>query len=293
MPEPHNIPITVADMLIEVTSPLSAGKLGIKKQLGPFFGRRDDPDYRVALRWEESDTAPAPLGELIYDPGPVWAMYRSGHGFSAAINYAEKSSLVSAQAVLRANAAWDDLTLVEQPSGADWQSVLNIGAGELLLRTSILRAGGLVLHASGVDDHGRGIVFVGHSGAGKSTQLGLWRDVPGVVVVNDDRIALRVNGCGAMCYSTPWGDTADIAHPHSAPLSAIILMENAQENDIQPLSRSAAAPLLAACAFLPYWDASLVHRSLANLDSLLAQVPVYHLRWRPEPAVRSVVRSVL
>ena len=135
-----------------------------------------------------------------------------------------------------------------------WQSLLNIGAGELILRTAILFTGGLVFHASGLDDNGKGIVFVGHSGAGKSTQVGLWSQEPGVIAMNDDRIAVRVEANGAMCYGTPWGGTADIARNHAAPLSALIVLEQAPENAIQPLAPAAAASLLTARAFLPYWD---------------------------------------
>ncbi len=88
-------------------------------------------------------------------------------------------SPVEAQCRLRANATWDEVTLTEQCSGLNWQSLLNTSAGELLLHTRILLTNGLVFHAACMDDNGRGIVFVGHSGAGKSTQVDFWKQVPG------------------------------------------------------------------------------------------------------------------
>jgi hypothetical protein len=121
----------------------------------------------------------------------------------------------------------------------------------------------------------------------------LWSQEPGVIAMNDDRIAVRVEAGGARCYGTPWGGTADIARNHQAPLSALILLEQASENDIQPLSPSASAPLLLAGAFLPYWDRALMQRAMANLNALLSRVPVYRLRCRPEPEVISLMRSVL
>lgn len=285
----HNIPITIADILIEITSPLSVAELGIEPRFGPFFGAPEKPLVHVALRWEESAHSPAPRGDLIYDPGSLWKMYRAGDAYNAALSYTHKD----VRAVLRANVAWDDLTLTEQRSGLNWQTMFNIGAGELLLRTKILLTDGLVFHASAIDDNGRGIVFVGHAGAGKSTQLGLWNHESGVIAMNDDRIAMRVNANGAICYGTPWGGTDEIARNHQAPLSALILLEQASENKIQRLSPSDAAPMLLARAFLPYWDRSLMQRAFENLNKLLARVPVYLLRCRPEPAVVSLVRSVL
>ena len=285
----HSIFIGIADLLIELTSPLSAAELGIEQRLGPFFARPDDSLPRASLRWEESDGPPAVRGALVYAPGAIWRMYREGDACYAAIAYTEGH----VRGLLRANATWDDVTLTEQRTGPGWQSLLNTGAGELLVRTRILLADGLVMHAAGIDDDGRGLVFAGHSGAGKSTQVGLWCQEPGVVAMNDDRIAVRVVAGGAWCYGTPWGGTADIARNHDAPLRAIVLLEQASENSLQPLPPAVAAPQLLARAFLPYWDGALIARACANLDALLTQVPVYRLRCRPGPAVIPLVRSVL
>jgi hypothetical protein len=288
----HNIPLNIANIFIDLISPLSAAELGIEPRLGPFFGEPDNPVARVSLRWEESDGAPSPCGELIFDMGFswgfIWRMYRDGKEYYAAISYPS-----GMQGVLHANATWDDVTLAEQRTGVQWQSLLNIGAGELIFRTAILFSGGLVFHSSGLDDNGRGIVFIGHSGAGKSTQVGLWSQEPGVIAMNEDRIAVRVEAGCPMCYGTPWGGTADTARNHAAPLAALIMLEQAPENTIQPIQPAAAASMLAARAFLPYWDQSLMSHAMANLNAILERVPVYLLRCRPEPAVVSLVRSVL
>jgi radical SAM protein with 4Fe4S-binding SPASM domain len=287
------ISITIADIEIELISPLSDAELGIVQRLGPFSRATDKPLAHVTVRWNESLGPPVPRGKLIYDPGSIWKMYRDGDDCYAEISYHGEDETAQVQSVLRANPTWDALTLTEQRRGESWQSLLNLGAGELILRTAILFTGGLVFHSSGLDDNGRGIVFVGHSGAGKSTQLEIWSRETGVIAMNDDRIAVRVNEKGAVCYGTPWGGTADIAKNHAAPLCAIIVLEQASENAIEPILPSAAASLLAARAFLPYWDGTLMERAFANLNTILTYVPIYRLRCRPEPAVISLVRSVL
>jgi hypothetical protein len=289
----HKITITIADLLIELTSPLSVAELGIEGRLGPFCGEPVRPTARITVRWQESAHQPAPRGKLVYDPGSIWKMYRDETDYYASLTYESEGQAAQAQSVLRANPGWSDLTLTEQRSGPAWQSLLNIGAGELILRTAILFSGGLVFHASGLDDNGQGIVFIGHSGAGKSTQLELWNDVPGVIAMNDDRIAVRAADGSTMCYGTPWGGTSDIARNHAAPLKALIVLEQAPENAITPISPAAAAPLLSARTFLPYWDPALMQQALINLNAILTHVPVYRLRCRPEKAVIPLVRSVL
>jgi hypothetical protein len=262
----HNTPIRIADILIELTSSLSAAELGIEGRLGPFraAGALGKPLARVALRWEESAHPPAPRGDLIYDA--ALKVYRAGTDCYAALTYRCGGRAAPAEAVLRANLGWDDLTLTEQRTGAQWRSLLDIGIGELILRTAILFTGGLVFHSAAIDDNGRGIVIVGHSGEGKSTQANFWNDVPGALVINEDRNAVRSSTSGTMCYGTPWAGKSNIARNHQAPLSALILLERAPENDIRRLSPSASAPLLLARAFLPYWDQSLMLRAMANLD---------------------------
>lgn len=290
----NKISITIAGILIEVHSPLSAAGLGIENRMGAFFTGTDNPVARVSLRWEESTGSPSPRGELIYNPGSVWRMYRSGDMVYAAINYLDDGTDANTISVLRANSSWDDLTLTERRTGSHWRSLINFGAGELILRTKIILTGGLVFHSSGIDDNGRGIVFVGHSEAGKSTQSRLWGRLPGVIEMNDDRMAVRPHASGgAECFGTPWGGTAGLAKNHQAPLSALILLEKACTNKIERLSPSVSASMLLARSFLPYWDKSLMSRAVNNLSLLLESVPVYRLCCRPEPEIVSLVRSVL
>ena len=81
---------------------------------------------------------------------------------------------------------------------------------------------------------------------------------------------------------------------HAAPLAALILLEKAPENSIQLIPPAAAAPLfMAAVPFCPIGIRALLHLAMANLDAILARVPVYRLRCRPERAVIPLVRSVL
>jgi hypothetical protein len=88
----QHIAITIAEILIEVHSPLSVAELGIAEKFGTFLFTPDNPLDRVSLQWHKSDSPPAPCGELIYDPGSIWKMYRDGEQFYAAMNYADDDS---------------------------------------------------------------------------------------------------------------------------------------------------------------------------------------------------------
>lgn len=288
---------SIAGMRIEVTAPFSLPGMILEERLGPFSGEPRPAAGVVRIDWRESSGPLSPEGELVYDPGAIWRMFRMKRAWCAEISYADRTQDLPREEIrslLHANEAWDDLVLRERRDADGWHSLLSLGAGELAVRTAILGTGGLLFHASAVDDNGRGIVFSGRSGAGKSTQLDLWRGRKGVVAMTDDRVAVRCRaGEGATCYGTPWGGYPGCSRNHAAPLRAIVMLEQASENAIERLSLPTAAARLACRAFLPYWDRALMRRAFGNLEELVHSVPVYLLRCRAEPEAVELVRSVL
>ena len=287
--------IEIAGLSIGLESRFSPSQLGIEKRLGPFFAASENGAEDVVIHWREGEPTLSSPCDLIYDAGSIWRMYRApgSRPYQALIDYRSDSGTLGAQALIQADPAWDDLEFIERVGGSGWSSLLGLGAGELIVRTRLVFSRGLVFHASGIDDGGRGVLFIGQSGAGKSTQAALWSSVPGVVVMNDDRVAVRIGDAELFCFGIPWGGTLEIARNHKAPVAAIMLLEKADENSISGLPKEAAFPLLVARAFLPYWEAPLLERSLDVLNEIVARVPVYSLRCRPEPGVIPLVRSVL
>lgn len=285
--------ITIAGIGIDLHTPLSPAELGIEERLEPFVGDAGEGALRASLSWEEAETLPEITGELAYDPGAIWRMYRSGPRYYADFDYTGLGALANVRGVLQTNMDWDKAWLWELRRGPNWISLMHLGAAELLFRTRLLYAGGLVFHASAVDDNGRGIVFAGPTGAGKSTQADLWSGLAGVKRIADDGVVVRATNSAVMCYDMPWRSDKLASHNHKAPLGTIILLEQAPENELRLLSPSIAAPMLLVRTFLPYWDKSLMQRAVANLDTIVARVPIYHLRCRPEKAVIPLVRSAL
>ena len=285
------IPINTANILFELFSPLSAVELGIEKTLSGFFGTPKNPQLSLTLNLEISTNIDMPSGELIYDPGAIFKIYQGASGYYIIFSDTDESQAESMRSLMFANSAWDTMTLVIENAETTWQSLPR--ALELVLRTVILYTHGIIFHSAGFDDNGKGIVFVGHAGAGKSTQADLWLKEQGVIAMNDDRMAIRIEKNGSRCYGLPWGGTANIIRNHAAPLKALIILEQAVENSIHMIQPSKSAALLAARTFLPFWDKTLMSLALNNLNAILDHVPVYRLRCRPEKEVLSLVRSVL
>jgi len=286
--------LRIADLLLELRAPLPPAELGIEQMLGPFFCPVAGPAADVVLNWVEGDPSPPSQARLVYDPGEIWRMYAAGEGgaFHAHIRYPGGQHEAPAEALLTTDPAWSRVRLIERRPRAGGASLLSLGAGELVVRTRILFGRGIVLHACGIEDRGSALVFVGHSGAGKSTLARLWSAVVGAAPINDDRMAVRLFKGGARAYGLPWGGSAGLARNRRLVLRALFLLEQAAAHEAIPLARQAALPLLLARGFLPFWDRDLMARAVAVAEALLQNVPAYLLRWKLDPSVIQLIRSV-
>lgn len=283
----------IAGIAIEVQLEQASSRLAVSQRLAGFrVDRPSDSSMRATVHLRHGDPDTVPLGELEFDPGEIWRMYRHGadpHRQVARIAYPGPAPGKLGGAALAANEDWSEVHLVEEP-GAD--TLLALGAGELLVRTRILFADGVVLHAAGIDYQGQGLLLVGHAGAGKSTQALLW-EAAGAIGLSDDRVAVRLHECGPVIYGTPWGGTADIGLNRQVPLRAIFVLAKAPHNALEQLTPAEAALRLLPRTFLPYWNRALLGRAISIVGRLAELVPTCVLHCRPEQAAVDLVRSWL
>ena len=146
--------------------------------------------------------------------------------------------------------------------------------------------GALEMHASVVTKDGRGYLFLGRSGTGKSTHSSLWlKHIPGTELLNDDNPVLRLEADGsARVYGTPWSGKTPCYRNLSVPAGAVVRLRQAPENRIVRLGPvQAYASLYASCsAFRPLRNlADGWHRTLEGLVGVL---PCYQLDCLPDEA---------
>jgi hypothetical protein len=141
--------------------------------------------------------------------------------------------------------------------------------------------GGAVLHGAAVVRDGRAYLFLGRSGAGKTTvsRLGLAR---GLTVLSDDLNALLPNSPGPEVVKLPFtGDFGDSGAPATpVPLRALCRLEKSTEEGLTPLSRAEAVGCLLACS--PFLNTDPYRREtvIATLSALLPKsLPAYALRF--------------
>jgi hypothetical protein len=150
---------------------------------------------------------------------------------------------------------------------------------------------GLEVHAVGmVDEIGRGHLFLGHSGAGKSTTARLWINQPGVHILSDDRIILRAHGEKIFMYGTPWHGDAGISSSDCAAVTNIYFLEQYRHNEILPLAPGVAAAELFARSFVPRHCAQGLDFSLGFMERVTHQITCSIFRFLPEQSAVEAIR---
>lgn len=146
--------------------------------------------------------------------------------------------------------------------------------------------GQLVLHSSYVlPQNGAAVLFSGPSGIGKSTQAALWQQYADADVINGDRTLIRLSDLTA--NGVFYSGTSGICKNVSAPIRAIVLLEQAESNALRRAgAKEAFVAVLSQCSYYQ-WDADSAIRMMDLVNELVQRADVYRLSCRAdEGAVR-------
>src|SRR5262249_6150276 len=183
-----------------------------------------------------------------------------------------------------------DLKRVEVRTRIPGHQPLEFPLDELLINGILAQRGGVELHACGVIDGGRGLLFVGNSGDGKTTTARLWQETASDIV-SDDRVVIRPTNSGWTMYGTPWHGEADICSPNNAPLRRIYVLDKSARNGVTPLRAAEAAARLFSCAFPPFHDPRGLAAVVDTIGDLAANVPVARLSFANDSSAVHFVRQ--
>lgn len=150
---------------------------------------------------------------------------------------------------------------------------------------------GIMLHSAVVDWKGKGILFTGPSGIGKSTQASLWETHEDAIILNGDRSGIRKKENRFYAYGLPYAGTSNIYVNQSVPIAAIVVLEQAKENAIIEFKPTEAFAKLYAESMVIPWDKEFLERHLGVVQELVSKVPIYLLRCRPDLEAVAVLKE--
>lgn len=287
-PDQHFL-LRVADLTVSVVSDGSV-KLGVEAKKEEFIVDNGVPDVTIKAAW--SELSEDGVGKILFDAGSVWQLYQQGESYV----FRFKSLAFGPRPYKIARFSPDfshGEVYLQRDFFESGQPVdpLSAPLDELLYSTLLAKGKGAEIHACGlIDAQGLGHLFVGKSGAGKSTMARLWQDLPRVTILSDDRIILRKLDGKVWMYGTPWHGEDGMASPGQIPLSAIYFLQKGRNNDLLPQKTAEAAARLAACSFPPFYSREAMDFTLGFIGTVAGEIPCYELRVVPD---RRVVEYII
>jgi hypothetical protein len=175
--------------------------------LEPFRAKVAISDISIRVEWADSLNPPA--GRKVFDSGSVWRLHEDQAGLCFDFNAPTLGDGPYKRLLVDRNFLEASLQMNEQcfAASGNFAAPLEYPLDELLIVHRLTQENAVELHACGiVGADGTGNLFVGHSGAGKSTTTRLWTASEDVEVLSDDRIIVRRDEDTS---ETPCGATGD------------------------------------------------------------------------------------
>jgi hypothetical protein len=138
--------------------------------------------------------------------------------------------------------------------------------------------GAIMVHASAVSYKGKGWLFSGRSGNGKTTIAKLF-DSQGIEVIHDDRVILVKKKGRWFIYSTPVY-LNDV--PRNAPLDHIWLIEHGKSNVSVPVEGAIATAMVLSNCIQQTWAGEAAEAMLTAIEGVTSMTQVSHLSFVPD-----------
>lgn len=151
----------------------------------------------------------------------------------------------------------------------------------------------LSIHASTVISRGEAYIFMGKSGTGKSTHSALWMQAfPGTELLNDDNPILRLQPDGTVrVYGSPWSGKTPCYRNISAPVRAIVRLQQAPANEYRPLREIDAFTAILPGVSAITSDRHLYNRAATTVIELTRRAAIGLLLCRPDMAAARLCRQ--
>ncbi len=260
----------------------NADTIRLSRELEDFQDDCGDADITLSVAWVDALRVCA--GEKQFDSGGVWIVSRDGPGYVFDFSSPSVGIHPYKRLIADGNFQTGHLLLSRQAlAGHGPIYPLEYPADELLI-TNYLAFGllGVEVHGCGlVDGQAGGQLFLGHSGAGKSTTTTLWKSIRAATILSDDRIILRLHQGELWMYGTPWHGEARFPSAAKARLNRIFLLQHGERNEMSQIPSTRAVGELFARCFPPFHSAAGLERTVEFLHRVSNAVPCYEFRFVP------------
>ena len=218
------------------------------------FDSNDHEDIIVEVRYGTLPQITFTEEHRVFDTDLVWAAYKHGHTMVFELKRPEHKPYSVAMIDKNQNMVKIYYSKEELQTGENGllPQPLAFPLFQLVMTTLIHQHSGMLVHGSGIAHEGKGFLFLGGSGQGKTTMAQLWAKQG--TVLNDERIVIRrVNG-QLWIYGTPWHGQLRQFTPIGVPLESAFFLSSKGKNIVSDISPLYSLNRLLSHTCLPVWD---------------------------------------
>jgi len=237
----------------------------------------------------------AELGELIYDQ-PPWRVFKKPNGWIHQC-YIDDDGRRKIMQTAVFNRNYSKAKIFNRRESYFDTSVkratLTYFPSDLLWLSQVLaHHQGFYLHSAGMIIGNQGVLFVGHSTAGKSTTIKLFSGQGEILC--DDRNILRKQADGWRVYGSWSHGELSMVSPASAPLRAIFFLEKSQDNCILPITEQMERRnRMLGCLIRPVVTPDWWERTLPLINDAAGSIPCYTMQFDKSGEIVEIVKDLL
>ena len=286
----------IAGITVCVEQGPDAGNISFNKKFKQFAEEGPGRD-NVILRYHFRlpDLGGKDLGREIYHRLP-WAVYRKENGW-VYLGIVEEGK---GERVYRVGIFNKDYTRgmiygspIEAEAGSETgKSALSLfPTDQVWIAPLLADRNAFYLHSSAAIINGKGLIFVGHSGAGKSTTL---RMLEGrAEILCDDRNILRRWDCGWKVHGTWSHGELPYVSSSSAPLHSVLILTKDTCNRIERITdKMGVWKLLLTTIVKPVVTSEWWQKELDAMEKLIDEVPVYRMHFDKSGEILEVLEDL-
>lgn len=153
---------------------------------------------------------------------------------------------------------------------------------------------GFLIHTSAFDINGKGLLFTGESGAGKTTLTSLISEYSDYKILTDETAVVRLYDDKIIIYGTPWkGSGAQFYSNSEAVLWGINFLYHGLENRMETVELEEAIRLLMRQSFPYFWDKNSMAKLFSVINNIIYKIKIRNFSFLPDETVIDYINKYL
>lgn len=244
----------------------------------------------ITIRLSEPSTTGL---NCLFDSGEAWSVWAGGDRRCIAMRPPNLARPLWTAAfpldVASCEVCLDDAYRNRATPGAPYVNPATYPLDMNLIMYRLAAGQGVIVHASGAVIDGRGWIFAGRSGSGKSTIVRQVMTRQGeAACISEDRIIVR-GGPSPLQYGSPWLGEGGLCFNRRHRLDCIGFPVKSRGNGLRRLTPSEALDRLLPAVAIPWFDQVVLESPLKYLGDLVERLPAWEVEFALDGGIAPII----